>query len=170
MNRRDWYERTDATWPAEVPPLTGDEAIRAARKLYRFVFGRTYLKPVTVTSGNRYSGYGDKGLVVNPVGHRRGPGGWKAMVHELSHAFGGGHSKRHARLEARMIREVLRRGWLDGSLKSEPKPESTQVDQYARKLGQIDGGIVRWERKKRRAENALRKLVRRRKYYLAKVA
>lgn len=170
--RREWYQRTEATWPAEVPPLTADEAVRAARKLYRFARGRAIRVPVVPTTGRIYTGFGVD--TAKPFGSGRNvlkvnaEHGWKQLVHGLSHATGGGHSKGHARLEARMIREVLRRGWLDGALKTEPKPEPSQADRDARRLAQIEAGIARWQSKRKRAETALRKLERRRKYYAAK--
>lgn len=35
----DYYrDRVNAEWPKDVPPMTGAEADRSARRLYRFVF------------------------------------------------------------------------------------------------------------------------------------
>lgn len=174
--RREWYERTESTWPEVLPPLSGEEAIRAARKLYRFVRGKKLPTPCVETHGRRYSGFGiQRSLGTFGEPRRRvllvnAERGWKNLVHELSHQFGGAHSKEHARLEARMIREVLKRGWLDGRLKSEPAPEPTAGDRDMKRLEQIDAGIQRWERKAKRAETALRKLRRRRKYYETKTS
>jgi hypothetical protein len=67
-------------------------------------------------------------------------------------------------MERRMIREVLRRGWLDGKLKREAKPMTPQ-DQRAERYRRVVARIEAWEAKKRCAENALRRLHRTRRYY-----
>lgn len=168
MNRREWYGRTEETWPAEMPTLEFDEAVRATRKLYRFVRGQRCEWEFKQVTGNRSTWmHKSKVWSINLAGDWAHPG-WKGLVHSLSHWLGGGHSKEHARMEARMIREVLKRGWLDGSLRTPARPEPTPRDRDALRLTQIAAGIVRWERKLKRAENALRKLARRRAYYAAK--
>lgn len=167
MNTAAWYERTNDTWPERVPALTGPEAVRALRRLYRFATGRTMRTPVKLTTGNRDT-WPRRGVwYVNPSK------GWRDLVHLVSHYCWAQshpgerpHSKAHARLEARMIREVIRRGYLDGKLRdperapAEPGP-SVQRVRYDRTLASIE----RWEAKAKRAEVALRKLRRRAAYY-----
>lgn len=163
VSRKEWYVRANSVWPAEVPALTAPEAVRAARKLYRFVRRRVLPIPIKVTSGNRYS-YSRRGVLsVNPNGHHFG--GWKDLVHDLSHWLGGGHSKDHARLEARMVREVVRRGWLTGSLKDKPKAEKQPEDPKAKRYKAVVIRMDRWLAKKKRAERALARLARQRKRY-----
>jgi len=173
VTRKEWYRRVNAAWPGTVPTLTAEEAVRAAKKLYRFAMGFSWTGPVVVTSGNRntwvrarrVNGAWERVLVVNPE-H-----GWHDLVHLLSHychertAHDGehGHNAAHARAEMRMIKEVVRRGWLDGKLKDEPKPEPPPIDPRAVKLERTDASIARWEAKLRRAENALKKLRRRKR-------
>lgn len=166
VTRAEWYRRVNAAWPATVPPLTADEATRAAKRLYRFVTKRTWRGDVVVTSGNRYTKIRAGRLVVNPA-H-----GWHGLVHLLSHyleSYAGthGHTAAHARLEMRMVKEVVRRGWLDGKLKTTPRPVVAPivVDPRVEKLARTLAAIERWEKKQRRAETALRKLHRRRRYY-----
>lgn len=126
-----WYGRVNSAWPEPVPQLTGQEATRALKRLYRFATGRKLDKPVEVTSGNRYSWPRYGVWYVNPEGHHRG--GWRDLVHDLSHFLSSRelnpdsrpHSREHARLELKLVKEVLRRGWLDGSLK--PKPPTLRV-------------------------------------------
>lgn len=167
MNTAAWYERTNAAWPAKVPALTGPEAVRALRKLYRFGTGRTLAAEVRIGSGNRHT-WPRRGVwTVNPSK------GWFDLVHGVSHwvhlqTHPGErpHSKAHARLEARMIREVVRRGWLEGKLRDpEPKPRpagpSVQELRYRRTLEAIE----RWRAKAKRAKTALAKLDRRAGYY-----
>jgi len=163
VTRREWYRRVNAAWPATVPPLTAEEAVRAAKKLYRFERGYTWRGPVKVTSGRRSSAIRGGVIIVNPLG------GWHELVHLLSHYLSPGkHGADHARCEMRLIKEVIRRGWLDGKLRSEPKPAAPApalADIRAERQKRIEERIARWESKKRRAETALRKLRKSRRYY-----
>jgi len=176
VTRREWYQRVNQSWPADVPTLTADEAVRAARRLYRYGWGIRFAGKVVLTSGRRRNRMSYGQIVINPAQ------GWKELVHLLSHyahryrvrtghfAYKApDHSADHAMMERRMIKEVLRRGWLQGKLRTPEKPASAPVDQraeakvlrYKRTLAAID----RWERKLRRAESALKKLRRRARYY-----
>lgn len=180
VTRKEWYRRVNAAWPAQLPPLTPIEAIRAARKLYRFALGATFpAQNVRLTSGRRYS-YIRRGIMfVNPGGHSAGSRrGWEALVHDLSHYFDNRlspdtrpHASAHARLEIRLIKEVVARGWLGGSLKDEERTETTAAvaAPQAEKLGRVLRLMEGWEKKRRRAENALRKLGRQRRYYERKL-
>lgn len=159
MNRRQWYERTNAEWPAVVPVPTPEEAIRGARKLWRFVRGRKCTLPVVLTSGNRSTWVSRGVLRVNPDCQDGHGGGWKSLVHDLGHYLGGKHGKAHARFEARMIRVVVKRGWLTGALKPTPAPAPTPaVDARAVRAERIAARLDRWEAKERRARNAIKKL------------
>jgi hypothetical protein len=109
----EWYSRVNAAWPASVPKLTEEAAHRAARKLFRAITGRKLALPVVTVTGNRNTWPGQRGLNVNPGN------GWRDFVHHLSHwlhlIVNRGekpHSRAHARLELRMVRIVLARGWL----------------------------------------------------------
>lgn len=168
------YERVNEAWPDEVPALSAEEATKAARRLYRWATGETWYGPEIVTSGNRYSGLvyhdGLKSLIVNPER------GWKSLVHHLSHSFYWAanpgekpHSKDHARLEKNMIKEVLRRGWLDGGLRTEEKPKPSKVEELEKRLVALDSLIEGWERKAKRATNALVVLHARRKQIVKKL-
>lgn len=163
VTRREWYHRVNSAWPATMPPLTADEAIRAGRKLYRFGKGYTFRGDVRVTSGNRYTWIRGGVMSVNPEQ------GWHTLVHFLSHYCAPGrHGADHARMELRMIKQVIRRGWLDGKLKSEPKPEippPTLDAVRAERKQRIEQRIARWESKKKRAETALKKLRKSLRYY-----
>lgn len=170
VSRKEWYTRVNTTWPKEVPPLTGEEATRAVRKLWRKFRKVKCMLPIVVTSGNRYT------WVYNGQVRVNAEAGWKALVHNLSHYFHrrrqtgveedarvGPHHKTHARLELRMIREVVKRGWLRGKLRSVPKPPTATLDPGHEKLKRLDARIVRWESRLKRSQNALRKLIRSRK-------
>jgi len=173
VTRKEWYERVNAAWPKDVPPLTGGEAIRAAGRLWRWARGYTFAGEIRETSGNRYTWTSRGVLLVNPS-H-----GWKRFIHDLSHLFWQQanrdqevrpHEKGHGRLELRMIKEVLRRGWLDGRLRSEPRPAATRGEITERRYRAVLSREETWSRKLARAENALRKVRRQRRYYEAKMA
>lgn len=160
------YEQVNALWPEGQLPMTDGEAARAARKLYRYAMGQTFDGEVEVSSGNRQtklerdqSTWTKGKMIVNPSK------GWHHFVHSLSHWFywhanpgEKPHTKDHARFEAKLVKEVLKRGWLDGRLKvEEPPPESTDDKRLAR-LVRIDLLIQKWDKKACRAEAALAKL------------
>lgn len=123
MNIRDWYERVNSTWANEVPPLTAAEAVKAAPRLLKKFSTIRPVKEVKVTSGNRYTWVRRGILYVNPDRKETIGGGWAALVHDLSHyvhwhdGVGKPHSKEHAKLEIKMVKYVVRSGWLDGKLK-----------------------------------------------------
>lgn len=172
VTRKEWYRRVNASWPDKVPPLTAIEAERAARRLYRFVTGSTFRGRVVITSGNRHTSVRLGVITVNPSR------GWHDLVHSMSHwleRYAGthGHNAAHARLEMRMIKQVVWRGWLDGKLKDTPRavvaivepsnPVDKRAAERAVKIARTVAAIARWEAKQRRAENALKKLHRRRR-------
>lgn len=179
VTRTEWYRRVNASWPDTVPRLTAEEAVRAAKRLYRFGMKRTWTGPVRVTSGRRHTWVrwdrtgttAQRVLFVNPEK------GWHDLVHALSHychdrtasVEDQGHTAAHARCEMRMIKEVIRRGWLEGKLKDTPAvalvPNPPAVDARAVKMARTAAAIERWERKQRRAETALKKLRRRLRAY-----
>lgn len=157
ITRREWYRRVNAAWPTEVPALTGEEAIKAARKLYRFGTGRTFKGSMRLTSGRRYTWIRRNVFSVNPER------GWKDLVHLISHLPAVGvnsHNKDHALVELRMIKEVVKRGWLDGRLKGVPKPEPaapSKQDVRSLKIAHARAALARWESKRKRADTAIKK-------------
>lgn len=164
VTRQEWYRRVNAAWPAVVPPLTAEEAVRAGPRLYRFVTGRTWSKfgEVRITSGNRYTWIRRGVMYVNPAQ------GWKGLVHLLSHRLdkSGSHGAEHARLELRMIKQVVQRGWLEGKLLAVPveRPAPSAADRAAERYARLCERTSDWERKQKRAMTALKKLARQRAY------
>jgi hypothetical protein len=184
MTRRK-YATVNGRWPDTIPPLTGPEAVTAAKRLWRTATGSACPYRVVVTTGARVGrwivrgGFGtrlvrdDKAralvLIVNPKA------GWHEFVHSLSHKA---HRKlhpgipdhddlgRHAFVERSMIDHVVGSGWLDGRLKRPERPAPSREDfaknVRAERAKRIDAAIIRWERKAKRAERALRKLRRQR--------
>lgn len=171
MNEKQAFyaKHVNGAWqyPNGVPKLTGPEAVKAARLLYRFIVGRpsTHLK-ARVTSGNRNTWVRNNELVVNP------DKGWREFVHELSHYLhykthpqARPHDYSHAYVEARMVKHVIEQGWLDGKLKPKERAAKPKPDRDTVERARIEAAIKRWNSKALRAKNALRKLERRRRYY-----
>jgi hypothetical protein len=157
------YRRVNAEWPDAIPPLTPREAVSAAKRLYRFGMGKAWNGSIKLTSGNRHTWIRYGVFYVNP------DQGWHALVHGISHAVHfrlhprlSGHDWRHAHLERSMVNLVISKGWLDGKLRRpvKPKPPLREV-RHQRILTRIKG----WEAKRKRADNALRKLVKQKAYY-----
>lgn len=195
---REWYERTNAEWDeaaktcgGTLPIPSPDEAMRGARKLFRFATGRT-IERCELTSGNRYTWAYRGVLRVNPDRCESVGRGWQSIVHDISHyahrRINRGtkpHCKAQALLEARMIREVVKRGFLVGSLArvsataeeiEEPAsmalPATHLIKQQrtAAKLSALEEREKKWDAKLRRAENALKKLRKQIAYYRRKQA
>ena len=167
-------------WPASIPELTAPEAVRAARRLWRYSVGTTFDGVVKVTRGNRRTRIdwdgNERCIIVNPEE------GWREFIHALSHWFDyvvNGemkHGKHHARFETKLIKEVIRRGWLDGKLKDH-EPETNvipivdpKIALRRQKLARIEARLVNWDRKLQRAQRAIAKLTKQQRYYVKALA
>ena len=163
-------------WPEVIPDLTGDEAVKAAKRLWRFSLGETFEGPVTITSGNRVT-WTYRPRYASQIALRVNPDkGWRELVHDLSHLFWSRanpgerpHSKAHARFEAKLVREVLRRGWLEGKLKAQEPAEAarsapTLDDKRREKLARLQARLEAWEKKQQRAERAIAKIAKQARY------
>jgi hypothetical protein len=166
------YESVNGAWPEgtndgrDIVP-TPQEALAGARRLYRKAFGRPFKGKMKLTSGRRYTYIRCGIFYVNP--NQNGDGGWHEIVHGISHYATArlhprapGHGAQHAWIERELISYVVQSGWLDGKLR---RPEKAKPDPISQRHERVLAGIRRWEQKKRRAENALKKLARQRRYY-----
>lgn len=178
MSTVEAYKAVNALWPVELPKLDGAEAIKAARMLLRVGLEaapervRNRRWRFRLTSGNRYTAPAGDVFFINPDRYGRG---WHSLVHSLSHYCHGrvypgkrGHEG-HAVMEMRLIQEVLDRGWLDGRLKSAPKVRPAR-NVKAERAAKVEASLKRWEAKRRRAETAIKKLMRQRAYYSKAIA
>lgn len=172
--RRVKYHAVNGQWPDEMPPLTGPEAISAAKRLYRFAMKKPWRGKWALTSGRRYTYPRGGTFYVNPGRTGWGTTGWQDLVHMMSHYCHRAsyprakpHGPQHHFLEKEMVAYVIKSGWLDGLLR--PK-SSAATERPATKLARIEAAEKRWTSKLRRAETALRKLRRRRVYYKGKVS
>lgn len=172
------YESVNGQWPEgtnegrSIKP-SPQEAIAGAKRLYRIAFGRPFRGKMKLTSGRRYTYIRSGIFYVNPdQRYWTGQGGgWHEIVHGISHYASArlfpkakGHGPQHAFLERQLIAEVVKRGWLDGKLKRPEKPKPV-VDRNELELARIIARAKRWEARRKRAETALKKLARRRRYY-----
>lgn len=168
------YESVNGAWPAgtnegRALKPNPQEAVTAVKRLWRFAMKRPCPLKVVAVAGRRLSGITSGVYHINP--DERG-GGWHEVVHDVSHRCAWRlhpgvktHSTQHAFLEREMIAYAVRSGWLDGKLRrperpAKPKPNPAEV-RYQRVLA----AIARWEAKRRRAVNALKRLERRRRHY-----
>jgi hypothetical protein len=157
------YEHVNDQWPDELPTPTGDEAIAACKRLYRFGLKKSWRGKWKLTSGRRYTWPRGSTFYVNPNGEHFG--GWRDLVHFMSHycfsqlmPHRRPHDSRHEYLEREMVRYVIEQGWLEGKLRRKAKAEPTIDEINAAKLAHIEAAIRRWETKAKRAATALRKL------------
>jgi len=172
------YRKLNAAWPDNCPVPTPQEALSGARRLVRYGYrlAREDGLPVNyrggtfkLTSGNRHTWTHRGAWMVNP-NRRDGFGGWRSLVHGISHRLhhrfwpsDDGHSARHAWFENELAAYAIK-NFLDGQLKR-PERMKEKPDPVTTRCERVTAAIKRWEVKKRRAENALRKLRKQERYY-----
>jgi hypothetical protein len=174
------YKNVNEVWPENAPKPSPQEALDGARKLVRLAYkvgavdGRPFTprkRKFVLTSGRRHT-WPRRGIwYVNPD-RSWGFSGWKEIVHGISHAVARNiypgakpHDPRHAFLERTLAEHVVSSGWLEGKLRREAKPKAPPVDRKTVRQQRIAAKIKRWQSKKKRAETALKKLNRQRRYY-----
>lgn len=167
------YDSVNSAWPADTNDgrnlkPTPQEALAAAKRLYRFAFKRPFRGQMKLTSGRRYTQIRSGVFYVNP--DWRG-GGWHELVHLFSHYASSrlypharGHGSLHSTLERDLIEHVVRSGWLEGKLRR-PERRKPQVDVCELRHRRVLARIARWQSKMKRAQTMLRKLARQRAYY-----
>jgi hypothetical protein len=150
------YDKVNALWRA-VPPITREEATRAAKRLRRHfkMYPSKHVRRCWISLEGKNL---DKG--------------WPRIVHDLSHRYAKTqfplerpHGPHHAAIEHEMVQWVLAQGWLTGKLKSKPQ-EQKPVDRAAHARAML----ARWETKLKRTETMLKKWQRKVRYYERKAA
>lgn len=130
----EWYRRVNAVIPHNTPPPTGKQAINAVRRLYRFVMKRKMKFKVKLTSGRRYTWRRGDTFFVNPNRPGWRHSGWHALIHDLSHYLhrwkigGKPHAKSHAKLELRLAKECVRRGWISAGKPAVELPQAPPAE------------------------------------------
>ncbi len=150
MNIAQAYERVNQESPtAPVTTLTLEEAAKAVRKMFRHLSGKPFTYPVVETTGNRYTWMRHGEFRVNVSK------GWEDLVHLFSHWYyaryigGRPHSKVHARLERKLRKWAIGKGWMAGALRVEepatpaPSKDESRNEKIVRRTNQI----ARLERK-----------------------
>lgn len=118
VTTKEWYRRVNQAVLTSAPP-TEKEALNAVRRLYRFITKSKWRGRMQITSGRRYTWPRGAIFFVNP-NRTNGCGGWHDLLHDLSHFlhwYRWGNKKRphcreHARLELKLRKEAVRRGWI----------------------------------------------------------
>jgi hypothetical protein len=162
-----------------LPPITREHSIKIANRIYRHFGNKKYAsnparfrRPKSVT-GSR-SWIDKKGI--NDLNK-----GWRRLIHDTSHILFSRrypqkrpHDPLHAALELQVAQFVVREfiekpalqaaGAALGAIFTETKSETVKR-QRAVRYGRILERIDNWEKKKKRAETALKKLYKQKKYY-----
>src|SRR5574337_697725 len=146
----------------DVP--TADEVEAAVAKLTRFIFGNG-TAPIPVKWGYRrtqvvYDYY------TNPSYHIHASHSdttWRMVIAVMAWVRWDAVGSATRSLDGHkrtLLREVVRRGWLAGTLipTERPKAEPTKEQIRALKIARLEARIETWEKKQQRAENALKKL------------
>lgn len=157
------YDDVNAAWPADLPTITVADAGRVAQRLWRSFASKEGARAEGLRRYKRKPRrcWGSTDRTRNSLS-----AGWRRTVHDVSHIMleqanplVKAHGTVHAELELRLIRHVLDKGWLA------PKPVKPKPDPRAVRHARVLAAIERWEAKARRADRALRKLARQRRYY-----
>ena len=131
------------------------------RAMYKKATGRKLHYDIRFGSGNRRTWTRNGVLTVNP------DQGWHDINHDFTHwierrTTGEAHSDHHLQLEREGALMIRRRFLTEGP---EPKVEKPKRDLVAERAARVDAGIDRWEKKLKRAQTALKKLKRKKRYY-----
>lgn len=117
----------------------------------------------THTSGHAYLS-GRAAVLTLPCPRCTARQAYRLIWHEMRHLYGYEHRKMGAYYPPDEETSAACEG-LPQVLEEEQPKAKRIVDKQTRELQRVEAGIKRWEGKRRRAENALKKLSRRRAYY-----
>lgn len=159
------YKGVALALPEVMPPITRYEAERASRLLVKRFGKRRDGSPAMLYDVRPPK---VRRCWISHVPTRDHFKGWGRLIHDVSHDIferrhpnARPHDGGHATLERELAQAVVEFGWLEGTLKETKSPPLTVEQKRQTRMLRILAGIERWERKLKRAENALRKLRRR---------
>jgi hypothetical protein len=165
--RRDpdlWDRMVNSKFAGVQPILSEQESILAARKLYRHAMGKSFTGKVEITSGNRYTWVNRGVLRVNPDKREVHVRGLRALIHDLSHYChtrlhprDKPHSIRQVRLEAKLVKFALDRGWHEGGLRVAEKSEKPKPDLVDQRYRRMISRREKWRKESERAARLLEK-------------
>ncbi len=151
----------------DQPILSPEASVLAARKLYRHAMGKAFTGKVELTSGRRYTWIRRGVMYVNPDCRQSRIRGLRAIIHDLSHwchyrlhPRDKPHSVRQARLESKLVTFAITRGWHEGALVVEPKPEKPKPDLVVQRHARMISRRDKWRREAERAKRLLAKVER----------
>lgn len=177
------YGQLNAAWPDDLKAPTPREALAGTKRLIKLCYrhakeegvfsGKPMKRRFKIVSGNRHTWLNDGVWCVNPNYTWPGFGGWKGIVHGVSHwaqrRFWPNekpHGPRHVWIE-RMLADYAIKHFLDGS-HVRPLKDRPPVNVIDVRAARVAKRIKQWEAKRRRAENALKKLRKQDRYYQAR--
>lgn len=177
------YDPIAQTLPHILPPITRQEATRAATKLYKHFGGIEHGSADMIYRARWRSHYRSKRGALpswvskTPTSPANNGKGWGALIHDVSHDIHDQRTPRlrphdgaHAKLEAELAAYVVAKGWLDGTLKPKVKPKPTLQERRVATLAKLDKRIKKWKTRQKRTQTALRKLGRQHRALEIKVA
>lgn len=143
------------------PPITKPEIERLVRKLWRFAMRETFKGTIKlgkmggITIDWRGNTYGQAGSrMYKPT--------FQSVTRYVAFVCAQIEGGEPDTVEHLMVREVLKRGYLDGRLKDPPSQPTTKEERAKQKrdlvVKRIKVRITTWSSKRKRAENALKKL------------
>jgi len=157
-------------WSTQIPPITREEAERAAKRLIRKFGSR---KESSIPRAKDMEGPKEVRrcwiAVTEPYGDL--DRGWRRLVHDVSHRIfryrypkRRPHDSLHARLEAEMVRFVLASGWLTGTLRPAEK-EAPKRDHQAVRYARAKATMERAEKRLKLAQAAIKRIKPKLRYY-----
>lgn len=152
-----WAEQSTREQRRNVHPNLAKNFVRA---FYRQIMKKPFPYELRIGTGNRRTWCRWGVFTVNPEQ------GWHDINHDMGHWLerqltGDAHSDQQLRFERDGAALICRR-FLRDEPYVEPKKER---DMISIRAARVDAGIERWEKKLKRAQNALRKLNKQKRYY-----
>jgi hypothetical protein len=160
------YVPVENALPPVLPPCSRVEAAKATRRIVRHFGGTQHggpdmLQPVR---WQRVRVCWLSSVETKGTNHHKG---WGRLIHDLSHIIFDrrhptfrSHHGTHALLEREIAEWVVAQGFLTGKLRPQDKSKRKAPNQ---ELEMLAGRLKKWQSKFTRAQNAIKKLHRRRK-------
>lgn len=139
-----------------------NHAVSYVKAMWKQSTGYKLKWKIRIGTGNRRTWVRGGVLTVNP------DQGWHDINHDLSHFIerrtsGDAHSDNHLENERRGA-ELIRKRFLTTG-KPDEKSKPTTLDLQQKRATSVETRILKWERKAKRAQNALSKLRKQKRYY-----
>jgi hypothetical protein len=165
--RRDralWDQNINTLWGGRRPVLSPADSLAAARKLWRHATGKGWKGEWKLTSGRRVTRPIRGTFYVNP--NEPDDPGIRGIIHSISHVAhyrlhpkDAPHSIRQMRLEARLTKFAIKRGWHEPKLVEPvaPPPAPAKPDVVAQRYRRMVARRDKWAAELERAKRLLAK-------------